>query len=118
IVARDEEIGVGVHEMEIESLDDEGGEEGDEDEEKGAKGGIENRHWKVRHVRELLQRNNNGNTVREPALSPRPAGVSLSSLARFVHPYLRGTQEPTSRDLARMRGDSSISISESASQRR
>jgi hypothetical protein len=42
IVARDEEIGVGVYEMQIETLEDEGGEEGDEDEEKGTRRRIEN----------------------------------------------------------------------------
>jgi hypothetical protein len=44
IVARDKEIGVGVYQMQIETLDDEGGDEGDEDEQEGAQGRIKSGH--------------------------------------------------------------------------
>jgi hypothetical protein len=73
IVARNEEISVGVYEMQIETLADECGEEGDEDEQKSAERRIEDRHRKVRHVGGSFQRNICGNMVMEQALFLRPA---------------------------------------------
>jgi hypothetical protein len=47
IVAGDEEIGVGVYEMQIKTLADEGGREGEEDEEERAKWIIEIGHLRL-----------------------------------------------------------------------